>query len=166
MDVQVVSRRPFSMPPKHCQRCICSVSRPAWCNSGWGLHFLDHPITSQSSQRSSRFHKPAVSRAALGTATSLRPRRRSGTIPRRSTQCEGGRCYCDLQASARQAMRLPPCSNLCISFVMKFCRGSTGWRIHFGGTAQAARVAQRRGTTSRTSLVQVQILPRAPTFLR
>src|ERR1700741_219109 len=39
LDVQVVSRRPFSMPPKHWQRCICSVSRPAWCNSGWGLHF-------------------------------------------------------------------------------------------------------------------------------
>ena len=39
LDVQVVSRRPFSKPPKHCQRCICSVSRLAWCNSGWGLHF-------------------------------------------------------------------------------------------------------------------------------
>ena len=25
--------------PKHCQRCICSVSRPAWCNSGWGAPF-------------------------------------------------------------------------------------------------------------------------------
>ena len=27
------------MPPKHLQRCACSVSRPAWCNSVWGLHF-------------------------------------------------------------------------------------------------------------------------------
>ena len=29
----------FQTPSKHCQRCACSVSRPAWCNSGWGLHF-------------------------------------------------------------------------------------------------------------------------------
>ena len=29
LDVQVVSRRPFPKPPKHFQRCICSVSRPA-----------------------------------------------------------------------------------------------------------------------------------------
>jgi hypothetical protein len=34
-----------------------------------GAPFFDSSITSQSSQRSSRFHKPAVSRAALETAT-------------------------------------------------------------------------------------------------
>ena len=72
LDVHV-SRRPFSKPPKHFERCACSVSRPAWCNSGWGLHFLDHPITSQSSQRPGRFHKPAVPRAALGIATTSPP---------------------------------------------------------------------------------------------
>jgi len=62
------------MPPKHFERCACSVSRPAWCNSGWGLHFVDSSRTSQSSQRSSRFHKPAMSRAALETATISPPR--------------------------------------------------------------------------------------------
>ena len=68
---------PTNLPSKHFQRCACSVSRPAWCNSGWGLHFVGSLITSQSSQRSSRFHKPAVSRAALETATILRSLNRS-----------------------------------------------------------------------------------------
>ena len=27
------------MPPKHCQRCIRSVTESARCNSGWGLQF-------------------------------------------------------------------------------------------------------------------------------
>ena len=51
----------------------------------------------------------------------------------------------------------PPCSSLRISFVKNSCRSITGWRLH-----PFARVAQRRGTTSRTSPVQVQVLPRAP----
>ena len=38
LDVQVVSRRPFSKPPKHCQRCACSVGKGTRCNSGWGPH--------------------------------------------------------------------------------------------------------------------------------
>ena len=50
---------------------------------------------SQSSQRSSGFHKPAVSGAALETATIS-----------------------------------PPGSSLRMSFVKKFCRGSTGGRLH------------------------------------
>lgn len=29
--------RKFQLPPKHCQRCIRSVSDLARCNSGWGL---------------------------------------------------------------------------------------------------------------------------------
>ena len=53
---------------------------------------------------------------------------------------------------------LPPCSSLQISFVKKSCRCNTGWRLHF----HLARVAQRRGTTSRASPVQVRFLPRAP----
>ena len=56
----------------------------------------------------------------------------------------------------------PPCSSLRISFVKNSCRGSTGWRLPLCGTAPAARVAQCRGTTSRASPVQVQVLPRAP----
>jgi len=60
-----------SMPPKHFQRCACSVSRPAWCNSGWGLHFIDHPTTSQSSQRSSGFHN--ISPLRPGQHRRLRP---------------------------------------------------------------------------------------------
>ena len=56
----------------------------------------------------------------------------------------------------------PPRSSLPISLVTKSCRGSTGWRIHF----LFARVAQRRGTTSRASPVQVRFLPRAPNRTR
>ena len=58
-----------------------------------------------------------------------------------------------LRATARRAIFIPPpCSSLRISFVKKSCRGSTGWRLHLlCGTAQAVRVAQCRGTTSRAS---------------
>jgi hypothetical protein len=41
------------------------VGAPFYCGG--------HAQASQSSQRSSGFHTPAVPRAALGTATSLRP---------------------------------------------------------------------------------------------
>lgn len=108
-------------PSKHCQRCTRSVSESARCNSGWGLQFNGRGPASQSSQRSSGFHKPAASGAAPETATTS-----------------------------------PPCSSLRISFVRQFCRGSTGWRLHF---APAAHVAQRRGTTSRASPMRVQVPP-------
>ena len=73
----------------------------------------------QSSQRSSGFHKPAVSGAAPEAATSLR-----------------------LAATARQAsLRLlslgsaghstPPSSSLQIAFVKQSRRSNTGWRTHF-----------------------------------
>ena len=114
MDVQVVSRRPSSMPPKHFERCACSVSRPAWCNSGWGLHFVDPSVTSQSSQRSSRFHKPAASRAALGIATTsppcgspqasfVRKPRRGGT-GRRPIQMQSSECR--VQNTGDSALRV------------------------------------------------------------
>ena len=59
------------MPSKHFQRCPRSVSESARCNSGWGLQLQNGGSAQapQSNQRSGRRHKPAASRAALGTAT-------------------------------------------------------------------------------------------------
>ena len=60
----------FTAPaPKHFERCTSLVWKPARCNSGWGLQFGGRAEAPQSSQRSGRFHTPAVPRAALGTAT-------------------------------------------------------------------------------------------------
>ena len=38
--MQVVSRRPISLPPKHFERCTSLVWKPARCNSGWGSSFV------------------------------------------------------------------------------------------------------------------------------
>ena len=67
--MQVVSRRPFSMPPKHCQRCISLGKRVSPVQLRVGAPFTQSP---QSSQRSGGFHKPAVPRAALGDCDHLR----------------------------------------------------------------------------------------------
>ena len=65
------SGAPISSPPKHCQRCIRSVSERVRCNSGWGLQFRNggRAQAPQSNQRSGRRHKPAGPGAAPGTAT-------------------------------------------------------------------------------------------------
>ena len=52
---------------------------------------------------------------------------------------------------------LPPCSSLWISFVKRPCRCNSGGRLQ-----SFCSRTQRRGTTSRTSPVQVRALPRAP----
>src|SRR2546430_7429484 len=96
----------------HCPQSILSDAL-LWYGSqlgatpGGGLHLNGRAQASQSSQRSGEHHKPAVPRAALGTATSLRfiELRLAGHLP-------------------------PPCSSLWISFVKKSCRGSTGGRLH------------------------------------
>ena len=75
-------------PPKHCQRCARSVSESARCNSGWGLQFDGRASAPQSSQRSSGFHKPAVSGAAPGTAT-ISPPGSSLRIPFVKQSCRG-----------------------------------------------------------------------------
>ncbi len=78
LDVQVVSRRPFSEPPKHCQRCTRPVREFSLGQLQVGAPALvavcqgARPPGPQSSQRSSRFHKPAQPRAALGIATIFR----------------------------------------------------------------------------------------------
>ncbi len=80
--------RQFILPSKHSQRCLRSVSESARCttvreanSSIWGIQLVGlgksipgEGSISQSSQRSSRHHKPAQPRAALGIATILPPR--------------------------------------------------------------------------------------------
>ena len=142
---------PVSPPSKHCQRCLRSVRESTWCTAiraahgSFGAPNLQdlgspfqvrapfcggRPQGPQSSQRSSGFHKPALSGTAPETATSLRPRRRNGRrLPRRSTQCIGWRCYCGLRATPRQAIPMPLCGSPQTSFVRKSRRGGTGRRL-------------------------------------
>ena len=91
-----------------------------------------HAQASQSSQRSGGFHKPAVSRAALETARHLH----AGHFA--STQ-QPADFFCKEILPGQHRLEAPSC-----------------------GAAQAARVAQCRGTTSRASPVRVQVPSRAP----
>jgi len=56
----------------------------------------------------------------------------------------------------------PPCSSLRISFVKKSRRSITVWRLQFRCVVQAFARGHHRDTTSRASVVQGRILPRAP----
>ncbi len=58
-------------PPKHCQRCTRPVreSQPGATSGGGSISIAGRAPAPQSSQRSGRFHTPAVPRAALGIAT-------------------------------------------------------------------------------------------------
>ena len=102
---------------------------------------------SQSSQRSGRFHTPAVPRAALGTATSLRLGATERQASLRSSSFD----------SAGQST--PPRSSLRISFVKNSCRGSTDWRLQF------ARVVQQKRHDVE-SVVSAGANPAASTILR
>ena len=99
----------------------------------------------QSSQRSSGFHKPAVSGAAPEAATSLRLA---------ATVRQGNLCLLSLGSAGQST---PPRSSLQIAFVKLSRRINTGWRTHF----VRSRSPTSRDTTSRASPVRVRILPRA-----
>ncbi len=73
----------------------------------------------QSSQRSSGFHKPAVSGAAPEAATSLRLA---------ATARQGNLCLLSLGSAVHST---PPSSSLQIAFVKQSRRINTGWRTHF-----------------------------------
>ena len=53
------------MPPKHCQRCIRSVSDLARCNSGWGLQFLGEWLSGNSRPHRSRICEPWRCKSSL-----------------------------------------------------------------------------------------------------
>ncbi len=86
----------------------------------------------QSSQRSSGFHKLAVSGTAPEAATSLRLA---------ATVRQGNLCLLSLDSAVHST---PPSSSLQIAFVKQSRRINTGWRTHFVRSRSPTAETRRR----------------------